>query len=198
MKLRRRETGLVTELTEGLLIGRAKDCQLSIQESSVSRMHARVEMRDGVWWLVDLKSSNGIACNGQRQSEFELRGGDLVTFGTVAFDVLAPATPAASAIPATSAASAAAADEDLGIELEMPAPTPEPEVPSSVAQPSAADLERARLRREAAGSGRSRGLGDLSQQPAWVIVLILAAGVGVIYGVGIGVRMLMGAISPTG
>jgi len=38
----------------------------------------------------------------------------------------------------------------------------------------------------------------LSQQPAWVIVLILAAGVGVIYGVGIGVRMLMGAISPTG
>ncbi len=189
MKIRRRETGQETELTDGLVIGRAKDCQLAIQEGSVSRKHARVEQRGSAWWLVDLKSSNGIASNGQRQSEFELRGGDLITMGTVAFDVIAPA------------AAAPADESDFGLELEDPAadfaaaPEPEP-VATSAPQPSATDLERARLRREAQGSGRSRGLGDLSQQPTWVIVLVLAIGAGVVYGVGIGVRMLMGVISP--
>lgn len=190
MKLRRRETGLETELTDGLIIGRANNCQLVIQEGSVSRNHAKAEERGSTWWLVDLKSSNGIACNGQRLNEFELRGGDLVTFGSVAFDVVADAAASAPA-------------DDFGLDLEMPeenevAPAqPKVEAPTQ-AQPSAADLERARLRREAQGGSRSRGLGDLSQQPAWVIVLVLAVGAAVVYGVGIGVRMLMNTISPAG
>jgi hypothetical protein len=188
MKLRRRETGLETELTEGLVIGRAKDCQLSLQEASVSRNHARAEKRAGAWWLVDLKSSNGIACNGQRLPEFELHGGDLITFGSVAFDVIAPPS----------------ADDDFGLDLEMPAeaaapvPAPTADEAGPASQPSSADLERARLRREASGGGRSRGLGDLSQQPTWVVVVVLSVGAVVVYGVGIGVRLLMGMISPTG
>lgn len=186
MKLRRRETGSEIELTHGMVIGRHHDCQLVVQEGSVSRQHARVEQRGQAWWLVDLKSSNGIACNGQRQSEFELRGGDLVTLGSVAFDVIAPVAAPALVI---------GGDDDFGLDLEMP---DQPVKSQPAAQPSGADLERARLRREIEGDKRSRGLGDLSQQPAWVIALVLAVGAGVVYGVGIGVRMLMGMISPTG
>jgi predicted component of type VI protein secretion system len=179
MKLRRRESGLETALTDGMVIGRAPDCQLIVQESSVSRKHARIEQRGLDWWLVDLKSSNGIACNGQKLESFELRAGDLVSLGTVAYDVIAPAsTPTAAAAPQV-----AAADQSDSI---------------VTAAPSRADLERARLRREAEGTKRSRGLGDLSQQPTWVIVLLALVGGGVIWGVAMGMRLLMGTISPTG
>ncbi|MBC8404292.1 MAG: FHA domain-containing protein [Planctomycetes bacterium] len=201
MKLRRRESGLETALTDGMVIGRAPDCQLVVPESSVSRKHARIEQRGLNWWLVDLKSSNGIACNGQKLESFELRGGDLVTLGSVAYDVIVPVSSV----------------NDLGLDLEEPTDFPSASLASTptlapaqqvsasaqgdsnvTAAPSRADLERARLRREAEGTKRSRGLGDLSQQPTWVIVLLALVGGGVIWGVAMGMRLLMATISPTG
>ena len=81
MKLRRRESGAETELTPGLVVGRLAECGLQLQDGSVSRRHAKLELRGSSWWVVDLGSSNGTFRNGERGKEFELRGGDLVTCG---------------------------------------------------------------------------------------------------------------------
>jgi predicted component of type VI protein secretion system len=189
MKLRRRETGAETPLTEGMLVGRLPQCGLLINENSVSRKHAVVEQRGAGWWLKDLGSSNGMACNGRKLTEFELRHGDLITFGNIAFDVIAPA-------PVAENLDEIVVEGSYEPELSMPPPKSVEDAETSA--PSRADIERARLRREAKGAGRARGLGDLSQQPAWILVVLFVAGGGVLYGVGMGVRWLMNTISGAG
>jgi predicted component of type VI protein secretion system len=186
VKLRRRQTGIDTPLTDRMVIGRLKDCQLTIEEASVSRRHARVERRGDQWWLIDLNSSNGVALNGLQMPEFQIQVGDLITFGAVAFDVLA--------IP----------KQRSEIEVEtVPLPEARPAIPSPQASQTEAvtgpaELERARLHRELRSSKHASGLGDLSQQPLWMQGLALAVGLLVVYGVVLGVRWLMAAIAPTG
>jgi len=195
MKLRRRQTGIDTPLTDQMVIGRLAECGLTVNEASVSRRHARIERRGESWWVVDLGSSNGVSLNGQRSKEFQIQVGDLVTFGAVAFDVLAvpkqrlevaaeqiqieEIAPTSTKISAPAAATSAAGADDRSSE------------------PSQADRERARLHRELRGSKHSSGLGDLSQQPLWLQMIFLALGLVVIYGVVLGVRWLMSLIAPT-
>jgi pSer/pThr/pTyr-binding forkhead associated (FHA) protein len=52
--------------SEGLLLGRAKDCDLRLPSDfeEVSRRHARVLNQSGRWLLVDLGSSWGTRVNG--------------------------------------------------------------------------------------------------------------------------------------
>jgi hypothetical protein len=210
VKLRRRESGEETELTPGLVVGRMADCALRLQDGSVSRRHARLELRGDSWWVVDQGSSNGTFRNGERGQEFELRGGDLVTFGAVAFEFVAAPT-------ATHASSADLPDLDLGEEIQLeedpvPAPAsaatprreprrePESERAGSAeeSRTTLADRERARLRAELQDAKRSRGLGDLSQLSFGMQVLIGLVGIAVMVGVVIGVRMLSATIAPTG
>jgi FHA domain len=185
VKLRRRESGEETELIPGLVVGRMADCALCLSDGSVSRRHARLELRGESWWVVDQGSSNGTFRNGERGPEFELRAGDLVTFGAVAFEFLA-----APDLP----------DLDFGDEILLendlaPAPTPEPAPPSRT---TFADKERARLRAELQDTKRSRGLGDLSQLSFGMQLLVGALAIGVTVGVVAGVRMLSATIVPTG
>jgi predicted component of type VI protein secretion system len=200
VKLRRRESGEETKLTPGLVVGRMADCALRLNDGSVSRRHARLELRGESWWVVDQGSSNGTFRNGERGQEFELRGGDLVTFGAVAFEFVGGAAATRAALPDLP-------DLDLGDEIVLeadpaaavtsrhtPRPEPQPEPPS---QTTRADQERARLRSELQDSKRSRGLGDLSQLSFGMQVLIALLGIGVMVGVVIGVRMLSATIAPT-
>ncbi len=73
-------------LANVITVGRATskaDWEVCLQDPSVSRPHARLELRDGVWLLSDLGSANGTLVNGTPTNEKGrmLRDGDVITFG---------------------------------------------------------------------------------------------------------------------
>jgi hypothetical protein len=68
-----------------LTFGRAPDCALVFADDTVSRHHARLELRDGRWFLVDLDSSNGTLVNGRRVRDSEVRAGDEIRLGAAGF-----------------------------------------------------------------------------------------------------------------
>lgn len=72
----------------GILVGRSKQSSLRLPLSQVSEMHARVENRGGVPWVVDLKSRNGTYVNGEPVKERCLEVGDEVGFADQPFDVV--------------------------------------------------------------------------------------------------------------
>jgi pSer/pThr/pTyr-binding forkhead associated (FHA) protein len=65
------------------LIGRTDENAIVINHRSISRTHAKVEVKGDKVRLYDLESANGIRVNGDDYDEVELRRGDLVEFGTV-------------------------------------------------------------------------------------------------------------------
>jgi hypothetical protein len=71
--------------TAELTLGRSPDCQLVFCDDTVSRHHARLELRDGRWFLIDLDSSNGTAVNGRRVRDAEVRPGDRIRLGAAGF-----------------------------------------------------------------------------------------------------------------
>lgn len=68
-----------TELTIGSDEG--NDIYLNAMSNTVSRNHATLSKRDGVWVLNDLDSTNGLYINGQRTDEIRVSPGDVVTIG---------------------------------------------------------------------------------------------------------------------
>lgn len=76
-----------------VLIGRASTNDVVLSHSSVSKLHARVQLsRDGLV-LSDAGSSNGTIVNGDQLrsgEEVGLVSGDLVRFGSVALQLFAP------------------------------------------------------------------------------------------------------------
>jgi pSer/pThr/pTyr-binding forkhead associated (FHA) protein len=67
-------------------VGRAvasADWEICLQDASVSRPHARLELIDGVWMVSDLGSANGTRVNNVPITEKgrALRDGDLIAFG---------------------------------------------------------------------------------------------------------------------
>ena len=69
-------------------IGRDSRCDLLIEDTTVSRWHARLERAAGRWLLTDLGSTNGTRLNGWRVGQLvPVRAGDLVTFGSALFVV---------------------------------------------------------------------------------------------------------------
>jgi Protein of unknown function (DUF3662)/FHA domain len=65
-----------------LTIGRAADNGLALDDSRVSRYHARLRARHGMLVLSDLDSTNGIRVNGVRVSEVALGVGDRIEIGS--------------------------------------------------------------------------------------------------------------------
>ena len=68
-----------------LTIGRAPSCDLTLEDSSVSREHARIERDQGKLWLADLGSKNGTQRNRLpvRAGRAELQVGDVLRLGDV-------------------------------------------------------------------------------------------------------------------
>jgi len=52
------------DLGHELTIGRAAGCQITLEDSYVSQLHARVFVREGVPYVEDLGSTNGTQLNG--------------------------------------------------------------------------------------------------------------------------------------
>src|SRR5512140_1624875 len=69
------------------LVGRTDGNDVVLNHPSVSRRHARIESRGGHWWVVDLKSTNGVKVNGIPVAEIEIRQGDKILVGSVELDV---------------------------------------------------------------------------------------------------------------
>ena len=76
-------TGAQDELT----VGRDASCDISLDDSTVSRRHARLIFRDGVWVIQDLASKNGLTVNGAAVGRCQLRAGDRVSLGLQLIDI---------------------------------------------------------------------------------------------------------------
>lgn len=72
-------------LREGqiLVVGRVAPAEVVINDSSLSRAHARLSLRDGVVTIEDLGSTNGCLLNGTRVEVASLREQDVVHLGEV-------------------------------------------------------------------------------------------------------------------
>ncbi|HBQ19146.1 MAG TPA: hypothetical protein DEF51_51140, partial [Myxococcales bacterium] len=65
--LRGGSPGSSFELTRLTTIGRSSECEIHIQESSISRWHARISERaDGRFEVEDLQSRNGVWVDGHK------------------------------------------------------------------------------------------------------------------------------------
>lgn len=64
-------------------IGRLPDCDLHLDDSTVSREHAAVVRRGDRWWVLDLGSTNGTRVNGRTAAEQPLDDGDSIELGDV-------------------------------------------------------------------------------------------------------------------
>ena len=64
-------------------IGRLPDCDLHLDDSTVSREHAAVVRRGDRWWVLDLGSTNGTRVNGRTAAEQPLSDGDSIELGDV-------------------------------------------------------------------------------------------------------------------
>jgi hypothetical protein len=77
--------GARTELlgSGGGVIGRSRDCDVTVDDANVSRHHAEIRPSGGSWIVRDLGSTNGVKVNGRKiQGPQSLKPGDVVELGT--------------------------------------------------------------------------------------------------------------------
>ncbi len=72
------------DLNEGTItLGRAKDCDIIINNSGVSKHQAKLSLKDNILTLEDLKSRNGTFINGLRIRKDKVQSGDKISFHNV-------------------------------------------------------------------------------------------------------------------
>jgi pSer/pThr/pTyr-binding forkhead associated (FHA) protein len=80
--------GTSYELDNETTLGRAPGCQVWIDDSFASQIHARVFFVDHTAYLEDLGSTNGTLVNGQRvHGQVPLRRGDRVAIGATELEL---------------------------------------------------------------------------------------------------------------
>jgi DNA-binding NtrC family response regulator len=79
----------VIQLAEGqsLVIGRSPPADVTIRDSSLSRQHASVGLKDGEVWVEDLQSTNGTTINGEKIERGKAEAGSEIGFGAVTASV---------------------------------------------------------------------------------------------------------------
>jgi hypothetical protein len=65
-----------------LVVGRSRDCDITVDDPSISRRHAEIRHEDGAYWIVDLGSTNGVTVNGKRVERARLEPDERVYLGT--------------------------------------------------------------------------------------------------------------------
>lgn len=66
----------------GVIIGRRRTCDIRLEDTNASRVHASIDSADADYFLTDLGSTNGTYVNGTRISKKKLAAGDLIRIGT--------------------------------------------------------------------------------------------------------------------
>lgn len=70
------------EVSKEVLIGRAPECSVCLQDEFASNLHAKIYQAEGRFYVEDLGSTNGTYVNGRRINyPTELRGGDNIKVG---------------------------------------------------------------------------------------------------------------------
>jgi pSer/pThr/pTyr-binding forkhead associated (FHA) protein len=68
---------------QGAVLGRSRDCDVVLDDSSVSRRHARLRPQQDRWTLEDLDSTNGVRVNGRTLRGVQaVRSGDRIELGS--------------------------------------------------------------------------------------------------------------------
>jgi pSer/pThr/pTyr-binding forkhead associated (FHA) protein len=80
--------GATFQLGQELTVGRAAGCQITLDDSYASQLHARVFERDGILYVEDLGSTNGTFVNGKKvSSPVTLERGDHLKVGNTLLEV---------------------------------------------------------------------------------------------------------------
>jgi hypothetical protein len=64
-----------------VVLGRSRECDITLDDANVSRRHAEVRRENGNWFIVDLGSTNGIEVNGKRTDRAKLEHDDRIVLG---------------------------------------------------------------------------------------------------------------------
>jgi hypothetical protein len=65
-----------------VVLGRSKDCDITVPDPNVSRRHAELRQEGATYWLVDLDSTNGVEVKGRRVKRLKLEDGTRFTIGS--------------------------------------------------------------------------------------------------------------------
>ncbi|MGX5202639.1 FHA domain-containing protein [Aliikangiella sp. IMCC44632] len=82
--------GQYFSLSNGQIIGRDKEAEITLPLSFISRQHAKIALRKEKVYIEDLNSSNGTYVNGEKIKSAELRNGDELRLDQFAFSVIGP------------------------------------------------------------------------------------------------------------
>ena len=66
-----------------MTLGRLPECEITLDDASVSRRHARITRNGSSYQIVDLDSTNGVRLNGELVASSTLSNGDRLELGTV-------------------------------------------------------------------------------------------------------------------
>lgn len=77
------DPGREVRLDGETLIGRLPECDLQLDDPSVSRRHARLTERSAGWSIEDLDSTNGVRVNGTTVRQTSLSDGDTIELGSI-------------------------------------------------------------------------------------------------------------------
>ncbi|HUF32589.1 MAG TPA: FHA domain-containing protein [Acidimicrobiales bacterium] len=82
------QKGRSYDLGDELTVGRAAGCQVTLEDSYVSQLHARVFARDGTLFVEDLGSTNGTYLNNAKVSApVAMKRGDHLKIGSTVMEV---------------------------------------------------------------------------------------------------------------
>lgn len=77
------------DLTDECTLGRAAGCQVTLDDTYASQLHARVFLRDRQFYVEDLGSTNGTWLNRAKVTgPLELQRGDQLQIGNTVFEVV--------------------------------------------------------------------------------------------------------------
>lgn len=127
-----REFSLTKQVTT---IGRSADCDISIEQPSVSRNHARIERFGDHFVVSDLGSRNGIRRDGEPMPEVQIEEGCTLGVGDVQFRAVGFPVPAPA--PAAPAPAPTTRDEPTPAPFLPTAPGDQPQPLAPVTEPEA-------------------------------------------------------------
>lgn len=78
----------IVEIRDGCTIGRALENAISVDDPTVSMLHAQILLDGDQWYIEDRGSTNGIQLKGGRTERAELKEGDTFSIGIHSFSFM--------------------------------------------------------------------------------------------------------------